>query len=841
MRTGRAGCRLRRFGADCASVEAFLHDLKHGLRMFWKNRGFTAAAVATLALGMGANTAIFSVVNAVMLKPVPFPEPDRLVMFMNTSPQGSGPGASPAKFQHWRAQTTVLEHVAAYRTNLVNYTSGAFPEQLRAGQVSADYFRLFGAPVFQGRTFSDQEDHPSGERVVVLSHGLWMRRFAKDSAILGGTISLSGEPHVVIGIIGPTFDVTEFGQGPELWVPFRLDPNTTDQGHYFQAAGRLKPGVTLQQAQARLQLSANEYRERFPDALDQDEGFSVDLLQRAFVRNARDTLLILSVAVGFVLLIACANVANLLLVRATARKRELAIRAAIGAGRGRIVRQLLTESVMLSVTGGILGLAVGVLGIRAPLSVNTAGLPRIGENGSLVVLDWRVAAFTAAIAVGMGILFGMFPAFHSSRADLNASLKDSVGRSGAVLRHNKARSLLVVTEVALALVLLVGSALMIRTLMALRAVEPGFDANNVLTMRMSLTGPRFLAADAVEQLVRDGAARLEAVPGVQFASATCCVPFEGGYGLPFVILGRPLDDGPFHGGGGWHTVSRGFFDVFRIPIKRGRAFTDRDDKLAPGVVIINETMARQFWPNGDPLTDRLMIGGGSANMAELAQERERQIVGIVGDTRDTGLNDEPGPKMYIPQAQVPDAMNALNVRITPISWVVRTRVDPYSLSAAIQEQLRQASGLPVSDIRSMSDIQVRSTSRQRFNMLLMTVFAGSALLLAAIGIYGLMAYSVQQRTGEIGIRLALGAGADQVRRMVVFQGMRLALIGVAVGVIGAFGLTRLITSVLFGVEPRDPLIFIGVPLLLTAVSLLAVWVPARRASGVNPLAALRYE
>jgi putative ABC transport system permease protein len=815
-------------------VEAFLQDLRHTLRMFGQNRGFTAAAVATLALGMGANTAIFSVVNAVMLKPVPFPEPSRLVMFM-------GPAASPAKFQHWRAQTTVVQDAAAYRTNLVNYTGGAFPEQLRAGQVSADYFRLFGAPVFRGRTFSDQEDHPSGERVVVLSHGLWMRRFAGDPAVLGSAIPLSGEPHVVIGIIGPAFDVTEFGPAPDLWVPFRLDPNTTDQGHYFQAAGRLKAGVTLEQAQARLQLSAQEYRARFPNGLGPNEGFGVEPLQQVFVRNARDTLLILSVAVAFVLLIACANVANLLLVRATARKRELAIRAAIGAGRGRIIRQLLTESVILSLLGGILGLVVGVLGIRALLAVNTAGLPRVGENGSLVALDWRVALFTAAVAVATGILFGLFPALHSSRADLNATLKDSTGRSGAVLRHNKARSLLVVTEVALALVLLVGSGLLIRTLVALRTVEPGFDANNVLTMRMSLTGPRFVTSEAVERLVRDGVERLQALPGVQYASATCCVPFEGGYGLPFTIPGRPLEQGPYHGGAGWNTVSPGFFDVFSIPVTRGRGFTDRDDKLAPGVVIINEAMARQFWPDGDPLADRLMIGGGSANMSELAGERERQIIGVVGDARDIGLNVEPRPKMYVPHGQVPDALNALNVRITPIAWVVRTRVEPYSLSEAIQEQLRQASGLPVSDIRSMSDVQLRSTSRQRFNMLLMTVFAGSALLLATIGIYGLMAYSVQQRTGEIGIRMALGAGAGQVRRMVVFQGMRLAVIGVAVGVVAAFGLTRLITSVLFGVQARDPVVFIGVPLLLTAVSLVAVWFPAQRASGVSPLAALRYE
>jgi predicted permease len=816
-------------------VEAFLNDLRYTLRMLRQNRGFTGAAIATLALGIGANAAIFSVVNAVMLRPIPFPDAERLVMFM-------GPAASPAKFQHWRAQASVVESVAAYRGNLVNYTGGGFPEQLDAGQVSADYFRLFGAPVFQGRTFSDDEDRPGGERVAVLSHGLWVRRFAGDPAVVGRAISLSGEPYTVIGIIGPTFDVSEFGSAPELWIPFQLDPNATDQGHYFTAAGRLKPGVTLAQAQARLKLSATEYRERFPNALGPNESFSVEPLREIFVRNARPTLLILSAAVAFVLLIACANVANLLLVRATARKRELTIRAAVGAGRRRIVRQLLTESVILSLAGGVIGLALGMMGIRALLAIDTAGLPRIGENGSLVALDWHVVAFTAAVALGTGIVFGLVPALHSSRPDLSSALKDSAGRSGAVLRHNKTRSLLVVAQVALALVLLIGSALLIRTLVALRTVEPGYDPNNVLTMRMSLTGPRFFKSAAVEQLVRDGVERLQRLPGVEHVSATCCVPLEGGYGLPFTIIGRPLEkQGPFHGGGGWATVSPGYFDVFRMAIRRGRAFTTRDDNLAPGVVVINEAMAREFWPNSDPLADRLMIGGGSATLAELAAERERQVIGIVGNVLDVALNVDPGPKMYVPQAQVPDALNALNLRITPMAWVVRTRTDPYRLSGAIQEQLRQASGLPVSDVRSMDDVMARSSSRQRFNMLLMTIFAGSALLLAAIGIYGLMAYSVQQRTGEIGIRMALGAEAEQVRRLVVVQGMRLAVIGMVVGLAAALGLTRLITSVLFGVQPRDPAIFIGIPLLLAAVSFVAVWVPARRASGVDPLAAIRYE
>jgi predicted permease len=602
--------------------------------------------------------------------------------------------------------------------------------------------------------------------------------------------------------------------------------------------GRLKPGVSLAQANARLEASAAEFRAKFPNALNPANGFTVVPVREAFVSNVRPLLLVLAGAVSFVLLIACANVANLLLVRATSRRREIAIRSAIGAGRGRIVRQLLTESVVLSVVGGAIGLVLGIVGIRALLAINTAGLPRVGQDGALVGLDWRVLAFTAAVSIGTGVLFGLIPALQGSRADLSVTLKESSARSGTGVRQNKTRSILVVSEVALAVILLVGSALLIRTSIALHHVDPGFDASNILTMRMSLTGPKYLESVGVERVVRDGVERLQAIPGVEVASATCCVPLEGGYGLPFIIVGRPLE-GTAHGGGGWLTISPGYFDVFRIPIKQGRAFTDRDTKGTPPVVIINEAMARQFWPKGNPLHDRLAIGRGV--MREFADEPERQIVGVVGNVRDGGLNNDPRPTMYIPQGQVPDAANALNVKLTPIAWVVRTKVEPHSVSAAVQEQLRQATGLPVSDIRTMDEVVSRSTSRDRFNMWLMTVFGASALLLAAIGIYGLMAYSVAQRTQEIGIRLALGAEASDVKNMVVMQGLKLTIAGIVIGLGCAFLLTRLLAALLFGVTARDPVVFGSVPLLLALVALVAVWIPARRASRVDPILALRYE
>jgi putative ABC transport system permease protein len=474
------------------------------------------------------------------------------------------------------------------------------------------------------------------------------------------------------------------------------------------------------------------------------------------------------------------------------------------------------------------------------LSVNTAGLPRVGENGVQVSLDWRVLVFTMSAALGTGLLVGVIPAFQSLRTDLSTTIKESGSRLGSGFRQNKARSVLVMVEMALALVLLVGSALFIRTSLALSTVEPGFKADGVLTMRMSLASPRFATANGVEQVVRQGTERLRTIPGVQFASATCCVPLEGGYGLPFVIVGRPLpDQNPFHGGGSWVTASAQYFDVFGIPIKRGRVFDDRDDRLAPQVVVISEAMAKQYWKDSDPLNDRLVIGRGV--MREFADERERQIIGVVGDVRNAALERNPGPVMYIPQAQVTDGANALNVSITPMAWIVRSRVPPGSVSAAVQEQLRQVTGLPVSDVRSMDEVVSRSTARQRFNMLLMSVFAGSALLLAAIGIYGLMAYSVEQRTQEIGIRLVLGAETDAVRRMIVIQGMRLALVGVAAGVAGALALTRLLASFLFGVDARDPMVFVAIPVLLSLVALAGVWLPAIRASRVDPLQAVRYE
>ena len=819
-------------------METLLRDLRHALRIFRRDgASFSLTAVIALAVGIGANTAIFSLVNTVLLKVPPFPKAERIVMLQTKSPQGSFDGASPAKFAHWAQQTSVLEDVSAFGGGIENWTNGQLPQQLRSERVSSAYFRLFGVPMLLGRGFNAQEDAPHAAPVVVIGEALWRGRFASDPNIIGKTMLLEGAPHVITGVVSSRFDFQDFGPAPEVWVPFQLDPNSRDQGHYFLAAGRLKDGITLQQAKSELDASAAVYRTKFPDALERGQSFDATTLKDSLVRGAERSIWVLAAAVGFVLLIACANVANLLLARAEVRKRELAIRAALGAGRLTIIRQMLTESLLLASAGAVLGLVIGMIGIRALLAVNTAGLPRVGIKGDLVALDWRVLVFTVGVTLVTTLIFGLLPAWRSARTDLSSTIKESAGRSGSGFRQNKARTALVVSEVALAVVLLAGAGLLIRTAIASYAVDPGFDTTHVLTMCMSLSGGKYNTSAAIEQLVQQATERIDALPGVELASATCCIPLEGGYGLPFRIMGRPLKNGPFHGGGGWKTVSPGYFEVFRIRVVRGRTFTERDNHAGAPVAIINEAMAKQFWPKGDPLRDRILIGKGV--MPQLETEQPRQIIGIVADQRDRGLNQNPSPEMYIPNGQATDAIQALNVSLTPLAWVIRTRGEPMKMRAGVEEILRQVSGLPVSDVRSMGEVVIRSISRERFHMLLMSVFGGVSLLLAAVGIYGLMAYSVEQRTQEIGIRMALGAEQSDVRGMVMRQGMVFAGIGIVIGIAAALALATQIASLLFGVKPWDPLVFGVIPVVLIATALLAVWWPARRATQVDPATALR--
>jgi putative ABC transport system permease protein len=821
-------------------METLLQNLRYAVRTLRNSPGFAAVAILTLALGIGANTAIFSVVNAVLLQPLSYPNPDRLVELELSSPQGNGNVTSIPKFNVWRAQTDVFDSVAAYDFSGpgINLTGGDRPELIKGIHVSADYFRVFGAPVALGRTFTPEEDRPGGPAVVVVSNGLWRNRFGSDPGILNRTIDLGQEPYSIIGVIGPTYSGDPKS---DIWLPLKPDPNSVDQGHYLRATARLKPGVTLVQAQAAMKHAADQFNRKFPNSPVMGPGasFTAIPLRESVIGDVRFGLLLLFGAVGFVLLIACANVASLLMARATIRRREIAIRSALGAGRSRLMWQLLTESLLLSLAGGVLGLALGYVGVRALLAINPSDIPRVGEQGAAVALDWRVLVFTLVAAILTGILFGLVPALSTSRSGISNTLRESGARSGTGLRHNKARAVLVITEMALALVLLVGAALLIRTFGALRGVNPGFDARNVLIMEMSLNAGRFEKAAGVDQLEREGRRRIESLPGVTAAAMTCCVPLEGGFGLPFIIEGRPLTNGPYHGGATWLTISPHYFDVFRIPLISGRVFTDQDNGAADRVVVINQALAKEYWPKGDALGARISIGKG---VGPEFDEPPRQIIGIVADVREGALSRPPDQIMYVPFAQVNDGIIALNNRIIPATWVVRTKLQPFSLSADIQRELREASGgLPVAHIRSMRQVVGESTARNDFYMTLLTIFAGVALLLAAIGVYGLMAYSVQQRTQEIGVRMALGASPQQVRRMVVVQGMQLALVGVVIGVGSALGLTRLMSSLLYGVKPWDPITIALVAVLLSGVTLLATYLPARRASRVDPMVALRYE
>jgi len=821
-----------------AWMEDGWRDLRFAVRSLLKTPGFTVIAILVIAVGIGVNTAVFSVINTVLLKPLTYPDPQSLMQLVNIGPRGRFPGASVPEFNIWRQQTSIFQQVAGYDFGGagMNLTGSDHPQQVQGIHVTANYFAMLGAPVVAGRTFTAEEDSPHGGQVVVLSYGLWKNRFGGNSKIVGSTIQLDGQPYLVVGVIGRSFATDE---PADLWVPFQFDLTTQDMVHYFTAAARLRPGITLPQANAQLRLAADQFRRTYGDhSLPPGGSFGVISLTESTIGDTRFPLLILLGAVGFVLLICCANVANLLLARASARKRELATRAALGAGRGQIIRQLLTESLALSLTGGLLGLILGFVGVRLLLSINSGGIPRLGEAGSAVTLDLNVLLFSLGISVLTGILFGLAPSISASRPNLVATLNENGGRSGIGFRRGVLRSALVVSETALALVLVIGAALLIRTFLKLQAVDPGFDTHNVLTMAMSISGDRFQKTAPVAQIIRDGTERLKAIPGVVDAGATNCMPLQGGFGMIFDILGRPKSNGPT-GGAGFYSTSWSYFPTFKIPLLRGRNFTEHDDAAAPGVVIINEAMAKQYWPKGDPLKDRLQIGPGAG---PAFAEPPRQIIGVVGDTHDGGLNRDPFPMMFIPIAQMPDGETALNSRVAPLYWVVRTNVDPHTLAAPVSSALAQASGgLPVAHIRTMDEIEIRNISRQRFNMLLLTIFGAAGLLMAAIGVYGVMSYSVQQRTQELGIRMALGAQASNLRNMVIGQGMALTFIGIVIGVGGAFWLTRFLASFLFGVKVWDPTVFILTPLLLSAVALMAIWIPAKRATRVDPMTALRLE
>src|SRR5271157_706510 len=822
----------------------FAFDLRHAFRLLGHNRWFTAVAVITLALGIGATTAIFTVADAVLLKPLPYPEPGRIVKLGRQFPDGIGDATSIPKFMTWRASAHSFSAMALYGLfgQAMNLGTGDPPRQVRGLPVSSGYFHVFGVTPVLGRAFSEAEDLPGGAKTAVLSYGLWRSGFGGDRSVLGRAAVLDGEPYVVIGVLPMGFQADPEA---DVWVALQADPNSGNQGNYLAAAARLKPGVSLAAARSDMYLAGERFRSGNPKWMDKTESAGLSPMQEATVRGVRTSLAVLMGAVGFVLLIACANVANLLLARAASRQREMAVRAAIGASRWRVLRQLLTESAMLASLGGVLGFGLGQWGVRALLKLAPGNIPRLMSADGLEAvappIDWRIALFTVGLALATGILFGLFPALHASNPDLASSLKEGGGRAGAGLRHNRARSVLVVSEVALALVLLVGAALLIRTFVGLSAVKPGFDPRNVLTMQTPMGGGNYNTTAKVDGFVVNVCRRIESLPGVEAAASSVTLPVSMGIDLPFNIVGKPPGKGSqYNGDEQWRSVSEHYFQVFRIPMLRGRGFRRTDTAGTARVVVINEAMARRYWPNEDPLGRTIVIGKG-LGLKEF-EDPPRQIVGIAGNVRETGLDAADVGVMYLPQSQVQEGVTGLLNQMLPLSWAVRTAADPLQMRAPVEKQFRSVDpAMTPTGERTMEQVIGKSVARQNFNMLLLGIFAGVALLLAAIGIYGLMAYAVEQRRQEIGIRMALGADGGQVLRMVMAQGMKLAGAGVAVGLGLAWAMTRFLGSLLFGVHATDPVTFAGVALLLTAVAVAATLIPARRAAHTAPEQALRYQ
>jgi putative ABC transport system permease protein len=812
-------------------MSTLLQDLKYGFRVLARNPGFTAVAILTIALGIGANTAIFSVVNAVLLRPLPYPQADRLEQVMRHYPVGNSAAVSATKFVFWKQHNRVFSGLAAY--NIIsagfNLTGDGQPEHITGIRVSTDFFRVLGVPPALGRDFNEEEERPGGPNVAIISNALWRQRFGGDPSTIGRVISLSGTPYNVVGVMPAGF---ESNPAAEVWLPLSPVLNPQERSNLFLVLGRLRPGITSERAQADMARTGEEFRRQYPNLIDKTESVAVMNYQRSLVGDARPALLVLMGAVGLVLLIACANVANLLLARAIGRSKEFAVRTAMGADRSRLVWQLLTESVILGLAGGGIGLLLCEWGMRGMLGLVPESLPQIARAG----IDTTTLAFTVLIALAAALLFGLAPAFQISQVSLTDSLREGGGRATGGVRHDRLRSLLVVGEFALSLVLLASAALLIETFINLGGVNPGFDPQNVLTMKVSLVDSKYNATSTVTQFFRQVLDRTRATPGVASAAFVNSLPMELAPDLPFQIAGRKDNSS---GDAEWRMITPNYFSAMRIPLLQGRTFKEGDNAHSAGVVMINQVLAKEFFPNQNPIGQHLTIGGGMG--PEFADEG-REILGVVGDTKEEGLSNPARATVFIPWAQLPDPLNRLGNQLMSPCLVVQTRVSPMSLSGIIAKQVLDADATqPVFQIQSLATIVGGSIARQHFDMILLEIFAALALLLASIGIYGVISHAVTQRTHEIGIRMALGAQKSDVLKMVMRQGFKLVLMGVGIGIVGALALTSFMASLLYGVKPTDPLTFIAVSLVLIAVALAACYIPARRAAKVDPMVALRYE
>jgi len=832
-------------------METLWKDFRYSLRVVRSNPMFTAVIALSLALGIGANSAIFSVVNAVMLRPLPYREPESLVMVWQQNLKTGRLGRVwPDNFPEWRKSNHVFEEMAAiFALDQRTLTGATTPEQVQVHEVSANFFSMLGVQPALGRVFSEQEDMPQavgktdtphGERVAILSHGMWQRRFGGDQGILGKTIHLDGVGHIVVGVLPPGFRFNE--ESTDVWVPLGLDPAkdyyTIGFGTFLWVAARLKSGVTLDQAREDMKVIMGQLQQKRP-AMNSNFGVELAPLKKQVIGDIDRTLLALLGAVGFVLLIACANVANLRLAQSASREKEIAVRASLGASRARLIRLLLTENLVLAALGGALGLLVAFSLVKLLVTLRPANIPRLVELEAMPV-DGSVLAFTLGVSLLAGIISGLAPAWHASNLDLNEMLKENGKGATSGARGARLRGVFIVAEMALSLTLLVGAGLMIRSFLRLQTTDPGFNPQNLLTARLLLPTDKYPASDKVGDYRRKGVEffqeaikRIEAIPGVQQASAVSMLPLNRGLALatftaPVAFEGVANPDLAARPRVDIRLINSNFFKTMGIPMLNGRNFTEREI-IEPDarVVIINETMARRFWPDANPLGRRITLN---------RNEPWDEVIGIVGDIKTTDLDGDVQPTAYWP----------LHSWAFPFCAIVtRTTVEPTSLAPTVMREIHAMDpDVAISDVRPMDDVLWRSTARPRFNTLLLTTLAVVALALAVAGIYGVMSYSVAQRTHEIGVRMALGANSGDVLKLVIKHGMTLTLVAVSLGLALSFALTRLLSGWLgwlYQVEPTDPVTFTGVSLLLLAVALLACYIPARRATKLTPMETLRHE
>jgi putative ABC transport system permease protein len=798
-----------------------MNDLRYGLRVLLKRPGFTLVAVVALGIGIGANAAIFSVVNALLLKPMPYSQPDRLVKVW---PQGPQVSVSKIEFVEFRNQSRSFNDLAAYSGWTFTLTGTDEPAKIEGARATSTLFSLLGVNPELGRTFSPEEDQPGSHRVIIISHGLWQNRFGGSTDAVGRQITLDGESYAIIGVMPPDFAFPN--NQADMWVPAVLDPGNSNDytAGYLNLIARLKPDVTPAQAQADLSAIAQSIRPKLARASDRYglEAAVISLYQET-VGGIRQSLLILLGAVGLVLLVACANVANLQLARTTARQKEIAIRTALGASRLRVVRQLLTENILLALAGGAAGVLVAVWGLELLLAILPSDTPRLNEIG----IDKTVLGFSLLISLVTGMLFGLAPALQTSKPDLNETLKES-GRQTAGGSRARLRSLLVVSEVALALILVVGAGLLIKSFWRLQHIDPGFRPEGVLSLQLSPPSTAYAERPRRRAFYREVMERIESVAGVEAVGSIHLLPMgDSNWNPGLNIEGRPVAASEPLPEINWRAVTPNYFRAMGSPLVEGRFLADADNENSQPVALVNQTLARRFWPDQDATGKRIRSGfDGRDNWVT--------IVGVVGDIKQHGLGERTRPEMYRPYAQAPHP--------TSMYVMVRYSSDPAALLASIQSEVWSVDkNVPISDVRPLEEVISKSIVKPRSTMLMLAAFAGIALILGAVGIYGVVSYTVAERTREIGIRMAVGAQTSDVIRMVIGHGMKLTLTGVTIGLIGSYAVTRIMSGMLYGVSATDPYVFLAVALVLAAVALLACYIPARRATRVDPMIALRYE